>query len=81
MTDSGINYLWILINSIYNFWTIFNLGLFLIFILIHTFDLLTLHGNIAYVNFKIDCTHIERQIYVTYKKNSHVRHTNQWMCL
>ena len=30
---SGINYFWILINSIYNFWTSLNLGLFLKFIL------------------------------------------------
>ena len=34
---SGINYLWILMNSIYNFWTSLNLGLFLNLFL-HTFD-------------------------------------------
>ena len=35
---------------------------------LHTFDFLTLYANIAYVNFKIVCMHIARQIYVKYKK-------------
>ena len=59
---SRINYLSILINSIYKFWTILNLGsiseIYSYILLIF----LTLYANIAYVNFKIVCRHIDHCI-------------------
>ena len=73
---SGINYLWILINSIYNF-GLFSISVYFWNLFLHTFDFLTLYVYIAYVNFKIDCMHIERQIYVTYK--IFWRQTHKWM--